>query len=134
MKFASRKDWWMGIFLWGAFLFFAWAAYHAFLQESWINFVVILIFILLILSIWFGTFYIIEDQYLTIRYGPYKTKISIKDIRSVELTTNPFTSTALSSYKININYRKYDLATVSPKDREAFIQLLQQKNNNIKVK
>ena len=134
MKFASRKDWWMGIFLWGANLFFAWAAYNAFLQESWINFVIIIIFILFILSIWFGTFYIIDDRYLTIRYGPYKAKIDIQDIQFIEYTTNPFISTSLSRYKININYRKYDLATVSPKDREAFIRILQQKNNNIKVK
>ena len=76
---------------------------------------------------------LLEGEYLQ-EQTINKTKILIKDIRSVELTTNPFTSTSLSRYKININYRKYDLATVAPKDREGFIQLLQQKNNSIKIR
>lgn len=134
MKFVSKKDWWMALFLWGTFIFFGIAAYNAFIQASWINFVIVVLFMVLILSIWFGTFYKIDDEFLSISYGPYKTKIAIKDIQLVEFTTNPFTSTALSRYKINIYYRKYDFATVSPKDREGFIRLLQQKNKSIKIK
>ena len=58
---------------------------------------------------------------LQIPYGLIKMK-------SNRHTTNPFVSPSLSIHRIEINYEKYKTIQISPKDRQAFVEALQQKN------
>ncbi|TKI62863.1 hypothetical protein FC756_19040 [Lysinibacillus mangiferihumi] len=63
---------------------------------------------------------------LQIPYGLIKMK-------SNRHTTNPFVAPSLSVHRIEINYEKYKTIQISPKDRQAFVEALQQKNPYIQL-
>ncbi len=67
--------------------------------------------------------YELDDEKLEIFMGPirYKT-IEIQSIRKMELSNNPLSSPAASLKRIAIHYNKWGYVLISPKNREAFIQ------------
>ncbi len=67
--------------------------------------------------------YELDDEKLVIFMGPirYKT-IDIQSIRKMELSNNPLSSPAASLKRIAIHYKKWGYVLISPKNREAFIQ------------
>lgn len=67
--------------------------------------------------------YELDDEKLVIFMGPirYKT-IDIQSIRKMELSNNPLSSPAASLKRIAIHYNKWGYVLISPKNREAFIQ------------
>ncbi|WP_081327836.1 PH domain-containing protein [Lysinibacillus sphaericus] len=75
---------------------------------------------------WFNTRYKIEHDTLQIPYGLIK-------IKSNRNTTNPFVAPSLSVHRIEINYEKYKTIQISPIDRQAFVEALQQKNPYIRL-
>lgn len=91
------------------------------------------IIIYLLCSIWFNTRYKIENNKLRITYVPFKRTIDIHDIKTIRNTTNPSTAPTLSIYRIEINYGKYDTICISTKDKQAFINELQNYNSKILI-
>lgn len=67
--------------------------------------------------------YELDDEKLVIFMGPvqYKT-IDIQSIKKMELSNNPLSSPAASLKRIAIHYNKWGYVLISPKNREAFIQ------------
>ncbi len=67
--------------------------------------------------------YELDDEKLVIFMGAirYKT-IDIQSIRKMELSNNPLSSPAASLKRIAIHYNKWGYVLISPKNREAFIQ------------
>lgn len=78
----------------------------------------------LLLWIWFGTGYKIEGKFLKVRYGPFKSKINIKEIKIIRRTKNPFTAPALSVDRLEILFNKYDVINISPKNEGELIHRL----------
>lgn len=136
MKFRSKIDWWLLL------IFVVITAnivmkiyeenYHYSLAS---NFPHLVIYSLVILVIWlpiFNTYYLVENNTLTIRSLVFRWKININDITRIEPTHNPLSSPALSLDRLKIYYMKDDrVATVmiSPKDKEGFLNMLRNNPN-----
>ncbi|WP_231889917.1 PH domain-containing protein [Bacillus sp. SJS] len=133
MYFPSKKDWWVYLVIWGGALagclspFLAGRDYEAlFVTVPLTGFLIWL---------WFSTGYLIEGEKLTIRYGPFTNTIPIMEITSIRKTKNPFSAPALSLDRLEITYgRWFDIAVVSPKEKQEFIKMLKQIQPDIKEK
>ena len=133
MVFSSRKDVWMGIVIWAMIFAFIWVFYQSvFVQLDILGIIVMVVMICLLGTIWFNTRYKIENGTLKISYGLIKKSIDIQEIKSIRNTTNPFVAPSLSVHRIEINYGKYKIVQISPKDIQRFVIELQKKNPQIK--
>lgn len=81
----------------------------------------ILVFIVA-LPVWLfvSTKYVVKDETLLIRSGPFKWNIPIKEITGVTETRNPISSPALSLDRLALNYGKQKSVLVSPKEKSKF--------------
>lgn len=82
-----------------------------------------------ILPLWIlaDTKYVIGEQVLSIRSGPFRWRIPLREIRSIEPTRNPLSSPALSLDWLRIDYGRNRSCMVSPLDRQAFITEIQRR-------
>lgn len=74
--------------------------------------------------IFWGTWYVLRDDSLLVRSGPFRWNIPYKDIASVRLTRNMFSAPASSLERLEITYGKGGYLLISPVDREEFARLL----------
>ena len=81
------------------------------------------------LPLWFlyTTQYLVEDEVLKIQSGPFKWTIPITSISQVVETSNPRSSPALSLRRLKITYGESKTVMVSPKDRENFLEAIDQR-------
>jgi hypothetical protein len=75
------------------------------------------------LMIWLliGTYYIVDRGILKIVSGPFRWKVPIDQITSVEATRSPLSSPALSMDRIRIRYGKRRRIMISPADKAGFL-------------
>lgn len=74
--------------------------------------------------IFWGTWYVLRDDSLLVRCGPFRWNIPYKEIASVRLTRNLFSAPASSLERLEITYGKGGYLLISPVDREEFARLL----------
>jgi len=79
-------------------------------------------FILWILA---ATRYILSDDELLIRCGPFKWTVPIREITEVAPTRNPASSPALSLDRLRIDYGDGRWIMISPEPRAAFLRSLE---------
>jgi membrane protein YdbS with pleckstrin-like domain len=129
MRCRSKKDWWIGIIIWVPMTFGLYVtAYEAFTGKlSFIFFIIFAFLIGFAAWIWFGTYYVFDEESLTIRCGPIKENIPYSRIISVKETRNPLSSAALSIDRIEIRYGSVVL--VSPLQKEEFLAELRKRCN-----
>lgn len=131
MGFDAKKDFWLGLLIWiptgGGFI-------ASLMSEGWLIKILMLVTVIFLGWIWFGTRYYITEEILIVKCGPFSEKIAIKDIKSIKKTRNPLSSAALSIDRIEIRFGYSGMTLISPKDRERFIGLILEKNNNIDIK
>jgi hypothetical protein len=82
--------------------------------------------VLLVLPIYFVTFYTFSNTALHIRCGLIAIKVKYKDIKSIYETRDPSASLGLSLDRISINYSKGEVL-ISPKNKQEFMRLLKQR-------
>jgi len=70
------------------------------------------------------THYTFTGPLLVIQSGPFKWKIQVSDIRSVEPTRNPISSPALSLDRLQIDYGPGQTILVSPTDKAGFMECI----------
>jgi membrane protein YdbS with pleckstrin-like domain len=137
MNIPSQKDAWLTIIVWGALLLAIGSGVQALIaQRSTVGeqtavIVCSIALPLFLLWMWRTTYYVLDEEHLTIRYGPFRKTIPLEAIRSVRKTSNPMASPALSLQRLEIVYGPYHTALISPKDRDAFIALLHERCPNI---
>jgi len=131
MRFNSEKDFWLGLLIWipigGGFI-------GSLVSEGWLIKIIMFATVIFVGWIWFGTSYIISEEILIIRCGPFSERIKIKDIKSIKKTRNLLSSAALSIDRIEIKYGYSGMTLISPEDRVQFVGLILKKNNNINIK
>lgn len=138
MRFPSRKDWWLTIIIWGSMLYLIGVGGYTLIFEDFSmgRFILVLICLFLVplflLWMWLRTYYVIEEEQLIIKFGPFKKVIPINTIISVKKTMNPFSSPALSIKRIEILYGHYEMVLISPYDRDEFIDILKKRCPQIK--
>lgn len=137
-KFYSKKDWWvLGLVicmtgLLGELLLTMQAKGNITAYPIHTVTYVVTIFV-----IWwpiFNTRYLIDADTLTITCLFLKWKIKLSDIQSISSTTNSVSSPALSFDRLKIDYIKdgqTKFVLISPRNKQAFCQALQQHEQNI---
>lgn len=88
----------------------------------------------LMLSLWYGTFYEIDSEYFYYRISFLKGKIPINAIHLIKTKSKRSTvNISLSNDMMMIKYNTYDDITISPVDKEGFINALKLVNPNIVI-
>ncbi|WP_438317028.1 PH domain-containing protein [Sporosarcina sp. FA9] len=141
MYFPTKKDVWFSIIIWGFILFMILiyifggepVGWQLITYKSIPGYIIGALIITLLLWIWFGTGYKIEGEFLKVRYGPFKSKINIKEIKVIRRTKNPFTAPALSVDRLEIQFSKFDVINISPKSESQLIHSLLAINPHIQL-
>ena len=131
MYFPSKKDLWIYLVIWVCVIACFTPIFIG--RDFEVLFFTIPLAILLIWAL-FTTGYKVNDELLIIQNGPIKKKILIKDIKKISKTKNLLASSALSIDRLEIMYgSKFEMALVSPKDKQKFTSLLKSINPQIEV-
>jgi uncharacterized membrane protein YdbT with pleckstrin-like domain len=137
MKFRPKKDILFFSLIWGSITGVFWieitSTEHSFTALLFRTVPASCIIIFLI-WIWFGTSYTIQKNELFIQYGPFRWRIPIESIKSIQKVNSPFTAPCLSLKRLEIHYQKFKGIQVSPEDQEKFIKNLIERNPAIKIK
>ncbi|WP_370294700.1 PH domain-containing protein [Rossellomorea marisflavi] len=133
MKYPSKQDWWIILLAWIPMVatiglgLFTMVEKASTLSEQILVFASCIIVPLFFLWMMMTTYYLIEEKNLVIRFGPFKKSVPLASITSIRKTRNPMSSPALSLKRIEILYNRYDMVLISPKDRDAFIEVLSER-------
>lgn len=127
-KFKSAVDWWFYAVLLVIPLSLLPVALSASIVEP--SQLVILSLVGLLatgLPVWLllATYYVISDDKLTIRSGPFRWKISLVDIHKIESSNSPLSSPALSLKRLRIEYGVGKSILISPKEQAEFWRLIE---------
>jgi hypothetical protein len=104
-------------------------------EQTWAEILLALPAILLLLWIWFGTYYTIDLYFLRYYSGPFRGKIPVAAIRSIEYQQSSWQGLriALSLNGLLIRYNRDDEFYVAPRDKTDFICELQKYNPHISI-
>ena len=80
--------------------------------------------VVLVSWVYFGTYYVVSVKELRVRSGPFRWRIPIEEIHRVTQTRSPLSSPALSLNRLRIDYGDGKWIMISPERREEFIQSL----------
>lgn len=130
LYFKSKKDTFFALLIWGVIILMGWLMI---VDKSVMIYIVDVLTISLLLWLWFGTSYKIEEELLKIKSGPFRSTVNIGDIKRVNATKTLLAGPALSVDRIEILHRNYDTAIVSPKARTEFVRTLLTKNECIEI-
>lgn len=84
------------------------------------------------LWLFLSTRYILTDVALLVQCGPFKWQVPLAEISSVTATRNPLSSPALSLDRLRIDYSRGKSIMISPREKERFLQDLEQRRNNLR--
>ena len=78
------------------------------------------------LPIWLAlsTDYTLNDETLVVRSGPFRWRVVIADIQTIEPTNNPLSSPALSLDRLAVMYGNRSTLLISSADKEGFIKAI----------
>jgi hypothetical protein len=130
MYFPSKRDWWLGLLIWGLVLL---GAVPALLKPGRGQFIIMVAVILFVGWIWFWTGYEISDDELKIRCGPFRQRIPLQEIKEIKKTRSPFSAPACSLDRMEIKYGKSKRVMISPADKENFINTIVEKSPHIQL-
>jgi len=131
--FTSKKDVFYSLICWGTIIFASLAIIFNFSLNVLPIFSAILglLAIGLLIWVWFGTNYIVEDKCIQIKYGPFKEKVSIQDINVIGKRKSILITPALAIDRVLLRYGRYGEILISPKNENEFIDLILTKNPRI---
>ena len=130
LEFRSKVDAWMSWTLWGsALLMLAAAAMTLFDAEAGPGTKAVVIFLSLVtipfvLWVRYDTSYRLTDTHLLVRSGPFRTRVVLDSILSIEPTSSYQSGPTLSRQRFLIRYDRYATVMVSPEDRGPFLDEL----------
>jgi len=82
--------------------------------------------VLLLLSVFRGTYYTITEKELRIVSGPFRWTVPIDEITAIDPSRNPLSSPALSLDRLKISYGKRKFVLISPSDKAGFMRAMEQ--------
>ena len=132
--FGANKSILLGILLWGVVL----NAFYNFGLQGILNLepvhlIVQPLILLLVGTIWFGIQYIVTNEQLKIKLGPFTTfTVEVKNIESISRSYNPLSSPAPSLRRINLRFRNGAFLLLSPANEQEFIRILSEINPSIR--
>lgn len=137
-KFRSKKDWWILGFVIAMTGLLLQLLLTMYAKGSMAQYPVhTLIYVLTIAVLWWpvwSTQYRIEEEQLVVSSMFLTWKIPLSTIQKISPSNNSVSSPALSLDRLRIDYQKQGKAKfilISPKDKQAFTQALQQAQQSI---
>lgn len=135
MKFHAKKDMTFRILIWGSvFLFLGLSVglfipiYHEAGLAASITFSFIFgVFVIMILWLWYRTFYVVTNEHLIIHMGPFKRRVALNTITKIEKTDVPLASIALSKERYFLYYNANDYTIIAPENIEKFVEVVNKK-------
>jgi hypothetical protein len=128
--FASKRDLWLVIVLWGAALGLLYASLDVAGSPTHtafkISFVLVCVSAAAIIPwILYGTSYILTEETLLIRCGPFRHRVLVSTIQEVAPSRNSVSSPACSLDRLHIKYQgSRQGVLISPSDKRLFLQEL----------
>lgn len=131
-EFKSKVGWWYHLII----LLVIVGSIKAFLSTNMWMMVIMLIVALLVLHVFFNTFYrVTTDGFLIVHCSIFpEKKIAIADIDALEQTAMPVSSYALSLDRLIVWKKGQPWMLISPKNQHEFVKLLKTINPDIKLK
>ena len=130
-RFASKRDFWLVIVLWGAALGLVYAIIDVAASPTPVAFRVMFLLVCigrraaLIPWILYGTSYALTEEALLIRCGPFRHRVLVSTILEVAPSRRPVSSPACSLDRLHIKYEGSRLGVlISPSDKQSFLQEL----------
>ncbi len=128
-RFKSKIDRWIFVLLVVVIIIEAWAIGTAAMQagDPIATTVTILVGIAVVaLLVWLlvGTHYTVDRGTLRIVSGPFRWKVPVDQITSVEATNSLLSSPALSLDRLRIRYGKRRRIMISPADKAGFLEAI----------
>ncbi|WP_217586840.1 PH domain-containing protein [Lentibacillus saliphilus] len=135
MKFHAKKDMTFRILIWGSVLLFLGLSvglfipiYHEAGFAASITFSFIFgIFVIIILWLWYRTFYVVTNEHLIIHIGPFKRRVELNTIKKIEKSNVPLASVALSKERYFLYYNANDYTIIAPENIEKFVEVVNEK-------
>lgn len=127
--FRSKVDWWLWLAMLAANLgALAAIAVVVFQGGRSVDGIIVIFACLLAMALFssviFGTSYAVDRGVVTIRSGPFRWKVRIDEIQSLERTRSIVSSPALSLDRIRIRYGEGRSVMISPADKKAFLKAI----------
>jgi hypothetical protein len=129
-RFASKRDLWLVIVLWGAVLGLVYASIDVAGSPTPVVFKAVFLLAciaagVLIPWILYGTSYVLTDEALLIRCGPFRHRVLVSTIQEVAPSRKPMSSPACSLDRLHIKYQGSSLGIlISPAEKRSFLQEL----------
>ncbi len=129
-RFASKRDFWLVIVLWGAALGLVYAIIDVAGSPTPVTFRVMFLLVCiagaaLIPWILYGTSYVLTEEALLIRCGPFRHRVLVSTILEVAPSRRPVSSPACSLDRLHIKYEGSRLGVlISPSNKRSFLQEL----------
>lgn len=139
MTFPPRRDLWLSIVVWSSiFLLLICGLSPFFIEGTGIiggTFIFLVCFAMagLMIWLWCATYYVLKENELFIRSGPFTRSISLDRISKIKLLRSWAASAATSSRRIEIMYGTYEFVHISPLDEEAFLMELKQRCPHLRM-
>jgi uncharacterized membrane protein len=129
-SYRSKVDWWLGGLLVFCLILPIWIAVVEFIDEGkfdmWM--LVFELFMIVLLAPLFFIKYTLYDEHLKVQCGFYGTyRIKYASIINIKKTMNPLSSAAMSLKRIQIDYASGGMILISPKNRDEFIKIVNEK-------
>lgn len=138
MRVKSEIDWWLKITIWGTIAIMLWSIELTPENERAISYAIEMPLVAILIWIYFGTYYELQENLLYCKSGPFFERIPYEKIKSIKLSRNLLSSMALSTKRIEIRQhgKGYIRGTtfISPINREEFLQELVKKCPNLEKK
>ena len=80
-----------------------------------------------------GTRYLVTDQEVIARSGPFRWRIEIAGIESIRPSRNPASSPAMSLDRLEIRYGGGRRLLISPEDREGFLEAVVARSRSLSL-
>lgn len=132
MKYKPKKDLWYGLMLLPISLFcLLFGLIFPFYFEEDVVAVIVISTIFFPFGVygiwcWFGTSYLINEEQLVIKQGPFRKAININEIEFIEKNSHPLlASAALTFDSYVIQYKPYKTVIIAPEEIESFVEVLQ---------
>lgn len=127
--FRSKIDTWLALLVAGG----VGATWLATLRPIWagrpidaLDFIVPLLATAFVVWVFRATYYVITDDELIVRAGPFQRTVRLESIRRFRATHNPLSSPALSLDRMEVTYGSKRML-VSPQDKREFVKAVKRR-------
>src|SRR5690606_35109603 len=135
MKFHAKKDMTFRILIWGSVFLFLGLSVGLFIpiyHEAGLIASITFSFIfgslaIVIIWLWYRTFYVVTNEHLIIHIGPFKRRVELNTITRIEKNYDPLASIALSKERYILYYNANDYTIISPENIEKFVEAVNEK-------